>query len=711
MSFIFYGRDLPFASSMEPIFQRKMGWFSLFFIVWSLTVWTTTSQSVYSLDCNEDLGAVDRAKVTLEISTLENLALYVINDECYKCAKLLAGTIPSTGMAATCVAFYTPFPWSLYLTSADDSNDVLDEIKYTFGDSGYYSLSADANGKLVVTETKAPDDPMRPLFILIGVLVAVTVLFFLVPALYNRYWEGPSKNKEPVSEYQPVRTSQLDPEEVTLQKIEGEEVKLDQHLTTSLMHDGKNVLSIKPSLPLSSVPGKGAGKKQKFPRLKSLDTFRGISLTLMIFVNYGGGGYWFFDHAAWNGLTFADLLFPWFMWIMGVSMAISFHNILPAEPESTAYVHEYRSVWLKAIQRAVTLFCLGMFLANGYEYTTWRVPGVLQYFAAAYGITAATILLFYQRTRRCLEEEEREYEDYLEKKRYLQQHGDQFLDQKMGIGSDNSQSCCSAGHSGWIQWFLDTLRPAKILWAYRYEWLVQLVLLLFYLIMHFGVAAPGCPAGYAGAGGLSENGDYQFCTGGIHRYIDMKLFGYWFIFHHPTCLELYECQVYDPEGFLGAWSACTLAYLGLMAGRILIHSKEHSSRLLYWGCSAIVWLFLAGCLCGFSQNDGVMPINKNMWTTSFILVCAGMGLVGLSFCYSVIDIYQQRLWTGAPFVYMGMNSIMIYCGHGILAGYMPFSYMLYHINHGALLCMNVMGTFAWVLIAFYCYKIKFFVKV
>ncbi len=59
-------------------------------------------------------------------------------------------------------------------------------------------------------------------------------------------------------------------------------------------------------------------------RLLSLDTFRGMCLTIMIFVNYGGGGYWFFDHSAWNGLTVADLVFPWFMWIMGVSMALGF---------------------------------------------------------------------------------------------------------------------------------------------------------------------------------------------------------------------------------------------------------------------------------------------------------------------------------------------------------------------------------------------------
>ena len=50
----------------------------------------------------------------------------------------------------------------------------------------------------------------------------------------------------------------------------------------------------------------------------SLDTFRGLAITVMIFVNYGGGSYYFFNHSIWNGLTVADLVFPWFMWIMGV---------------------------------------------------------------------------------------------------------------------------------------------------------------------------------------------------------------------------------------------------------------------------------------------------------------------------------------------------------------------------------------------------------
>lgn len=58
-------------------------------------------------------------------------------------------------------------------------------------------------------------------------------------------------------------------------------------------------------------------------RLKSLDIFRGIAIVLMIFVNSGGGHYWWIEHAVWNGLHVADVVFPWFLFIMGVCIPLS----------------------------------------------------------------------------------------------------------------------------------------------------------------------------------------------------------------------------------------------------------------------------------------------------------------------------------------------------------------------------------------------------
>lgn len=81
-----------------------------------------------------------------------------------------------------------------------------------------------------------------------------------------------------------------------------------------------------------------------------------MSLIIMIFVNYGGGGYWFFNHSIWNGLTVADLVFPWFVWIMGVSIVYSFHGRKGDSFKSRLY---------QIVRRSIILLGLGLFLNNG----------------------------------------------------------------------------------------------------------------------------------------------------------------------------------------------------------------------------------------------------------------------------------------------------------------------------------------------------------
>ena len=220
---------------------------------------------------------------------------------------------------------------------------------------------------------------------------------------------------------------------------------------------------------------------------------------------------------------------------------------------------------------------------------------------------------------------------------------------------------------------------------------------------------PGCPRGYNGPGGLSQLSKHASCTGGIHRYIDIMVFSNNHFYQHPTCQYLYDCGSYDPEGLLGTLTACTLTYLGLVSGRIILHFNTNGDRLRCWGVAAFFLLLLAGILCGFSQNEGIIPINKNLWSTSFGLISAGGGLVGLGLTYVLVDVYQ--LWSGFPFNYLGMNSILAYCCHGILRKYFPFSYSTDSTSHAKQLMMNFIGASCWLVIAYYCYRIKFFVKV
>ena len=130
---------------------------------------------------------------------------------------------------------------------------------------------------------------------------------------------------------------------------------------------------------------------------------------IMIFVNYGGGGYWFFDHSCWNGLTVADLVFPWFIWIMGVSIVFSYKSRRKDSLQSRLY---------QIVRRSIILFCLGLFLNNGgslslslslshslqkifslslvlagFSLSHWRIPGVLQRFAISYFVVALTELI------------------------------------------------------------------------------------------------------------------------------------------------------------------------------------------------------------------------------------------------------------------------------------------------------------------------------
>ena len=133
-----------------------------------------------------------------------------------------------------------------------------------------------------------------------------------------------------------------------------------------------------PGNPVGRLQGwlAGAGEEQwkegGKQRLCSLDTFRGIAISLMIFVNDGGGGYWFMEHATWNRLYVADLVFPWFLWIMGVCIPMSVRSAVKKETPARTFI------WGVTV-RSVKLFLLG-FILNTLGWTDLaklRVPGVL----------------------------------------------------------------------------------------------------------------------------------------------------------------------------------------------------------------------------------------------------------------------------------------------------------------------------------------------
>lgn len=126
-------------------------------------------------------------------------------------------------------------------------------------------------------------------------------------------------------------------------------------------------------------------------RLVSLDAFRGATIASMILVNNPGSWQYTYgqlDHSEWNGWTFTDLVFPFFLWIVGVSMTLSFAKRMEAGAGSGKLLFH-------AARRAVSIFAIAL-LMNGFptfQYQYVRIPGVLQRIAVCY-LCATLIYLF-----------------------------------------------------------------------------------------------------------------------------------------------------------------------------------------------------------------------------------------------------------------------------------------------------------------------------
>ena len=625
------------------------------------------------------------------------IGLYIINNDCYKCSKILISE--TTQIINQCSMIWVPHGWKLYFISNLNGN-IMNQKEYYFGEHGKYEIEyISIYNNIEIHTITTPINSIYPIYVLIIITFCIILCSYCIPGVIKMFGLGD------ILHVYTGLGSGLSANEGDTKKYDSNQVQYQSVSSISTINiigstgiggdsgDGSMPLLATDNGPIgnpipnssNNMKNQGIEKTQKSKqRLCSLDTFRGIALSIMVFVNYGAGGYWFFDHAAWNGLTIADLMFPWFMFMMGVSMALSYASLAKKNTPIS-------SLWYKAIRRSVLLWIIGMFIANGFHYTHWRLPGVLQYFALSNLITAGTVLICMPTSKVLLEEIQEE--ERVEKEK------------------SNNWSINEADRPLLVRIFgdADGIMPSILLTCYRYEWIIQISIVILYMSVALSAKAPGCPAGYEGPGGISNQSDHPDCTGGIHRYFDMKLFGLDHIYLYPTCQRLYGCIGYDPEGALGGLSACTLTYLGLMTGRVLVHFKNHGERLKRWCIWSVLLMLLAGILCGFSQNDGIMPINKNLWSTSFCFVAAGTGILGLGVCYILIDMYNW--WSGAPFRYLGMNSILIYCASDIFAEYFPFSYSTNANSHAHLLQMNVIGVSCWFVVAYWCYHKKIFLKV
>jgi predicted acyltransferase len=296
----------------------------------------------------------------------------------------------------------------------------------------------------------------------------------------------------------------------------------------------------------------------------SLDAFRGLTILLMVIVNVQGSpdnGYALLTHAEWNGLTLADLVFPWFLLIVGLSAPFVLDRKSKRKPP--------RSPWPKILRRAGVLFFIGMALSwlihPTFDPAVIRWTGVLQRIAFVYIACAAVLLA----------------------------------------------------------------RPGYVLAAM----LCGAALLLHSLLLLY-MPAPGDAAISLMPGeGISAWLDRLLVPGRILR------------------------KTWDPEGVLSTLPAIASGLLGVATMRwVKAQTKPIEMPLLAFAFGLMV--------CGLAFGL-ILPINKSLWTASFVLVTAGQGLglwMLLRLYWPQIAGYRIARWI----VSIGQAALTLYVVHTLL---------------------------------------------
>jgi predicted acyltransferase len=275
-------------------------------------------------------------------------------------------------------------------------------------------------------------------------------------------------------------------------------------------------------------------------------------------------------HAEWHGCTFTDLIFPFFLFIVGVAIS---YSLTKRKAQGVCMMNLYLNIF----RRSFILFVLGLILSgfpfglmfdHQFSFAAIRIPGVLQRIAIVYLVSSILFL------------------------------------------TTNTK--------------------------FQY-WFTGGILILYAALMSL-VPVPG--VGYA---------NYEPTTN-LAAYFDNLLLG--------GHLWSYT-KVWDPEGILSTLPAICSAMIGIFTGNLLRSEKDPATKTVWlyvWGSA----LMLAGWIWSFW-----FPLNKNIWTSSYVLYTGGLAVFFLAFCYWFIDVKKIKWWI-KPFHVYGMNAITVFFLSGIV---------------------------------------------
>jgi len=330
-------------------------------------------------------------------------------------------------------------------------------------------------------------------------------------------------------------------------------------------------------------------------RLLSLDILRGITVAGMIMVNNGyGESFEMLQHVAWNGMTPCDLVFPFFLFIMGVSTYLSL---------SKSHFQMSRPLLWKITRRTALLFFIGLAInwfdhAIGGDFLCFghlRIWAVLQRIALCYGIVSVYVLLVNHR------------------------------------------------------WIVPTI----------------IVLLVAYSVI------------------LIAGNGYAEDTTNILARVDLSLFGYDHLYHKSAV---------DPEGLLGTISVAHVL-IGFYCGKQIRQRMEVRDKVL-----ALFFVGAVLALGGYLLSYG-LPLNKRIWSPSYVMMTCGLASLLQAFLMYVIDIRQSVSWTTFFHVF-GVNALALYVSSELLAillGHVGVSEYVYQAIH------TVVGPLKWASLAYALY--------
>ena len=163
------------------------------------------------------------------------------------------------------------------------------------------------------------------------------------------------------------------------------------------------------------------------------------------------------------------------------------------------------------------------------------------------------------------------------------------------------------------------------------------------------------------------------------------------------------------SGLLGILTGTLLCYLGVQAGHSFAHATSVGRVCGHWLVSGVLCGGIGLILSKGGHSDSWIPINKNLWSLSFVLVLAGLAFIILTILYLLVDV--SKWFTGEPFLWPGMNSIVIYVGHEACGRSFPVQFQVEQTTHAQLLAMHLYGVLFWTIIAGLMYRQKFFIAV